>query len=211
MAIDRFLIIVTLLFVLLQDRVNAQETRLAISMKNIDIHSVIKIGTYDELVQCLGVPSIRFDSSLKLVNPKFAKDHPDIPPKQTIACEHLVYDAYEYILVGDSVQLIFIDVKKSEHPIYIDNIHLTNKMTQKEFLSIMESRSYWLKSDYECWVGSIEGHYCTYTPVKNYYFDFKEDPYDHITITFKDKKHWWQNNRIWWIEIPVMKIGGIVH
>ena len=55
MAIDRFLIIVTLLFVLLQDRVNAQETRLAISMKNIDIHSGIAASNGQEWQKEAGI------------------------------------------------------------------------------------------------------------------------------------------------------------
>lgn len=211
MAINRFIVIIFIQIIVCISQVRSQETRMAISMENIDIPSVIKVGTYEQLVRCLGLPQDRFASHINPLNPKYIKNDTYIPPHSTIECEILVYDAFEYILVGDSVQLVFIDVSKSEYPIFLDGICLSRTTKQKEFMLQMKSKGYWLRSDYKCWIGTMESHYCTFEPVNVYHFDFKEDPYSHVLITFKRKRYRRQSERVWWMEIPVMRRCGIIH
>ena len=210
MAINRFFVIFFLL-ILCKVQVQSQETRMAISIESIDIPFVIKVGTYEQLVMCLGSPLDRFVSHINPINPKYIKNNIHVPPQSTIECVVLVYDAFEYIMVGDSVQLVFIDVKNSKYPIFIDGICLSRRTKQKDLMLRMESKGYWLKSDYECWIGAIDSHYNTVEPVSVYHFDFKEDPYSNVLITFKKRRYRWQSERIWWIEIPLMRKCGIIH
>lgn len=211
MAINRISVILFILLFLFTNQAQSQGTRMAISMESIDIPSVIKVGTYEQLVMCLGAPQYHFVSHINPINPKYIENNTHIPPRSTIECEILVYDAFEYIMVGDSVQLVFIDVINSKYQVCIDGVCLSKMTKQKDFMLRMESKGYWMQSDYECCVGAIESHYGTLVPVSVYHFDFKEDPYSHVLITFKRKKCWWQSERIWWIGIPVMRNCGIVH
>lgn len=165
-------------------------------------------GTYSHLIETQGSPTNRFSTTINPINPRCQKAGEFIAPKHKIECEYLVYDAYEYIHVGDSVQLVFIDMRKANVPILINDLSITPKTTQKAFLSGMIKEGLWSEEQSQYKVGEIESHYYTYLKVKNYAIDYEEDPYSPVLFTFYNRTF---DKRIWWIEFPVMRIGGIVH
>ena len=183
--------------------INAQ-----ISMREVYIPDILTIGTYSQLIESLGYPNSQFASTINPINPRCLKEGMVVEPKDTIQCEYLVYDAYEYIRVGDSVQLVFVDLRKSKVPITIMDLVINKKITQKKFLSEITKKGWWSEEQSHYKIGRIESHYYTYSKVKKFGVDFKEDPYSSVVFTFYDRL---LDIRIWWIEFPIMRIGSIIH
>lgn len=179
-----------------------------ISMTEVRIPGVLSIGLYSQLIETLGCPSKQFTSSINPISPRCMKEGMSIAPLNKVKCEYLVYDAYEYVRVGDSVQLVFINLKTANASICINNVVITPKTTQKEFLSKMAKEGWWSEEQKQYKIGEIESHYYTHSKVKNFGIDYKEDPYSSVIFTFYNR---FFDKRIWWIEFPIMRVGGIVH
>lgn len=189
-------------------QLNAQGIKSNISMTDVYISGVITTGTYSQLIESLGYPKSQFSSTINPISPRCLGEGMSIAPECKVQCEYLEYDAYQYICVGDSVQLVFVDLRKTTTPIYIRDMSITPKMTQKVFLSEISKKGWWSEDLSQYKVGEIESHYYTNSKVKNFCIDFKEDPYSSVVFTFYDR---FLDKRIWWIEFPIMRIGGIVH
>lgn len=187
---------------------NAQNNVGVISMTDITIPGVLIIGSYNQLVESQGKPESRFNSRVNPVNERCIKECRYVPPAKAVQCEHLVYEAFEYVRIGDSVQLIFIDLTKTKLPIIIKDLSINSTVSQKKFLSEIKNRGWWSDDANDYKIGRIESHYGTYSNVNNYILDFNENPYSSAIFTFHNKPF---NKKIWWIEFPIMRIGGIVH
>lgn len=179
-----------------------------ISITEVRVPGVLTIGSYSQLIETLGCPNNQFASSINPISPRCLKEGMSIAPMNKVECEYLVYDAYEYVRVGDSVQLVFIDLRKTQSPIYIKDLSIDKSISQKVFLSIITKKGWWSKELSQVKTGSLEYHYCTHTKVKNYVVDYKEDPCSSVVFTFRNRII---DKRIWWIEFPIMRVGGIVH
>ena len=188
-------------------QLNAQSCKCVISLTEVHIPGTITIGTYSQLIELLGYPKSQFFSTINPVSHRCLNEGMSIAPTSKVQCEYLEYDAYEYICVGDSVQLVFVDLRKTTAPIYISDMSITIKKTQKDFLSEITEKGWWSEELSQYKVGEIESHYYTHSKVKNFYIDFKEDPYSSVVFTFYNRLF---DKRIWWIEFPIMRIGGIV-
>lgn len=179
-----------------------------ISMSDIKVPGIIITGTYSQMIESLGIPISKYPSIINPVKSRYlGKDSVEMH-RDEINCEYLVYDAYEYVRIGDSVQLVFIDLRKLRTTMKIKDLYINEKTTQKVFVNEAKRRGWWSDEYIECKVGQMDYHYCTYERVKNYLIDFKEDPYSSLTFTFYNRVF---DKKIWWVEIPVMKIGGILH
>ena len=179
-----------------------------ISLTDVHVPGIITLGTYSQLIELQGYPNSHFASSINPISPKCLKEGDSIIPKHIVQCEYLVYDACEYVRVGDSVQLVFVDLRKTNVPISINGMAVTRKTTQREFLSEITKKVWWSEEQSQYKVGEIESHYYTHSKVKNFGVDYKEDPYSSVIFTFYNRTF---DKRIWWIEFPIMRIGGIVH
>lgn len=185
---------------------HAQPRNYSISMTEIRIPGIITLGKYQDLIELQGIPNVKYYSS---VNPPVSNcTEKTIAPQKKIRCEMLVYDAYEYVHVGDSVQLVFIDLRKSRLTIQIQDLFINERTSQNFFLSEIKKRGWWSDDFVPYKVGEMEYHYCTQSKVKNYLLNFTEDPYSSVTFTFHNL---FFDKKIWWIEFPIMRIGGIVH
>lgn len=189
-------------------KLNAQNNANAISLMDVHVHGLLVCGTYLQLVELQGFPICSFISYINPISPRCQTGGRIIGPKDTIQCEHLIYDACEYIRVGDSVQLVFVDLRKTMATVYINNVVITPKINQKKFLSIITSQGWWPEEQSQYRIGRIESHYYTYSSVKNFSVDFKENPYSSAVFTFYNRLF---DKRIWWIEFPTMIIEGFVH
>ena len=183
--------------------INAQ-----ISMNDIQIPGILTIGSYSKLIESQGYPHSCFTSSITPISQRCLKKGESVAPQYKLQCEYLLYDAYEYVHVGDSVQLVFVDLRKSKAIIYLKDIAITRKITQKEFLSDMAEKGWWSDEMCQYRIGRIESHYYSFSNVKNFSIDYREDPYSPVLFTFYNRIF---DKRIWWIELPIMRIGGIVH
>ncbi len=201
-------LIIALSIVLFARQVCAQGDNNSISMADIHITGMITYGSYTELVASQGCPNSTFASTINPINPKCLNEGEFIAPKHKVQCEYLVYDACEYVRVGDSVQLVFIDLRRTDTPLRINDFVFTQKITQKEFLDAITKKGWWTEELSQYKVGRIESHYYSQSRVKNFCVDFKEDPYSSIVFTFHDRLF---DKKIWWVEFPVMRISGIVH
>ena len=188
--------------------INAQGSNSVISLTDVHIPGIITSGSYSQLIESQGYPNSYFISSINPISLRCLKEGDFIAPKHKVQCDYLVYDAYEYVRVGDSVQLVFVDLRKTDVSICINNLVITKKTTQKGFLSEITKKGWWSEMLSQYKVGEIESHYYTHSKVKNFCIDFKEDPYSSVVFTFYDRLF---DKRIWWIEFPIMRIGGIVH
>lgn len=188
--------------------INAQADSEMISMKDVCIPNVINIGSYSQLISTQGLPKSSFVSTISIVKHGRKGDGEKIAPKYDLECTYLIYDAFEYIRVGDSVQLVFVDFTKTNLPIIIKDFRLDKKTNQSAFLKIIKKRGLWTDEQSNIRIGLIESHYCSNSKVKCYGLDFNEDPYSSVVFTFHDKCI---NRKIWWIEFPIMRFGGIVH
>ena len=187
---------------------NAQPDVATISMADVAIPGVLIIGSYSQLIESEGKPSSRFNSTINPVNKRCIKECGYVPPNKVVQCEHLVYEAFEYVRIGDSVQLIFIDLTKTKLPIHIKDLVIDRTISQKNFLYEIKKRGWWTDDENDYKIGRIESHYGTYNNVNNYMLNFEEDPYSSVIFTFHNKPF---NKKIWWIEFPIMKINRIVH
>lgn len=192
----------------LKAQLNAQSCNFVISLNEVRVPGTITTGTYSQLVESLGYPKSRFFSTINPISHRCLNEGMSIAPKSNVQCEYLEYDAYEYIRIGDSVQLVFVDIEKALTPIYIGDITISSKKSQKVFLSEMTRKGLWSEELSQYKVGEIEFHYYTHSKVKNFCVDFKEDPCSSVVFTFHDS---FLNKNIWWIEFPIMRIDGIVH
>jgi hypothetical protein len=183
---------------------NAQHDVATISMADVAIPGVLIIGSYSQLIESEGKPSSRFNSTINPVNKRCIKECRYVPPAKAVQCEHLVYEAFEYVRIGDSVQLIFIDLTKTKLPIHIKDLVIDRTISQKNFLYEIKKRGWWTDDENDYKIGRIESHYGTYNNVNNYMLNFEEDPYSSVIFTFHDKPF---NKKIWWIEFPIMKIN----
>lgn len=208
MAIDKYVVFLIMELFAFAGMVNAQSHNGMISLAEVRIPGTITTGTYSQLVELLGMPASSFTSTINPIRHKGLKKRIDIAPKDTVQCEYLEYGAYEYLRVGDSVQLVFVDLRKSKSPVYINDMVITPKITQKNFLLEIKERGWWSEDSSQYKVGGIEYHYYTHSKVKNFGVDCKEGPYSSVVFTFYDRLF---DKRIWWIEFPIMRIGGIVH
>lgn len=186
----------------------AQNTSCAISMNDVFIPGILSIGSYSQLIESQGYPNSSFPSTVNPINPLCIKECGFVAPSNVVQCEYLVYDAFEYIHIGDSVQLVFIDLRKTIFPIFIKDFVINRTVSQKEFLYKIKKRGWWSNELDEYKIGKIESHYCTYTDVNCFYLDYAEDPYSSVIFTFYAELF---SNKIWYIEFPVMRIGGIIH
>lgn len=187
---------------------NAQGSNSVISLTDVHIPGIVTIGSYSQLIESQGYPNSHFTSSINPISSRCLKEGDSIAPNHKIQCEYLVYDAYEYVRVGDSVQLVFVDLRKTDISTCIDNVVITKKTTQKLFLSEITKKGWWSEELSQYKVGEVEFHYYTHSKVKNFCVDFKEDPYSSVVFTFYNRIF---DKRIWWIEFPIMRTGGIVH
>ena len=209
MASNRLIIIIFIL-INIPDIANAQSFTKCISLKNVTVSGVITVGTYSQLVHSLGTPNSSFIADLPSLYTKYQKVKDSSTFRQPMRLERLIYDAYEYIRIGDSVQLVFVDLQKSNAEICFDSISLNKRTTQKYFFDQLLKRK-WINKKNDCDydssnIGYIESHYYTYTKVKNIAIDFKEDPHSSVMFTFYNYAF---NKRIWWIEFPIMRIYDI--
>ena len=110
---------------------HAQPRNYSISMTEIRIPGIITLGKYQDLIELQGIPNVKYYSS---VNPPVSNcTEKTIAPQKKIRCEMLVYDAYEYVHVGDSVQLVFIDLRKSRLTIQIQDLFINERTSQNFF------------------------------------------------------------------------------
>ena len=186
----------------------AQCSNVKISMNDIFIPGIITIGSYSQLIESQGCPNSRFNSTVNPINERCIRECGYVLPENVIQCEYLVYDAFEYVRIGDSVQLVFMDLRKTKLPIFINDFVIDKTVNQKEFLSEIKKRGWWSNESDKFKIGKIESHYCTYTDVNCFYLDYIEDPYSSVIFTFYNT---FFNKNIWWIEFPIMRIDGIVH
>lgn len=187
----------------------AQTTDVSISMTGVEIPGVVIIGSYSQLIETQGYPNSRFASKVNPINPRCVEECGYVvSPASVVQCEYLVYEAFEYIHVGDSVQLVFMDLRKAHQSIYIKDFCVARTITSDKFIREIGKRGLWNDELSEYKIGKIESHYCSHTKVNSYYLDFAEDPYSSVIFTFYDT---FFSKKIWWIEFPVMRIGGIVH
>lgn len=177
-------------------------------MFDVKPQGLMIVGPYAQLIKQCGKPNSRFFSKINPINKQCIKHDIDVAPQNQVLCEYLVYDAYEYIHIGDSVQLVFIDIRKTDFPLMIENIPITKTTTQNEFLDMARQNGLWSDSLSYFYIGYIESHYYTNTDVRCYGVDFKEDPYSTVLFAFYNQK---KDKRIWWIEFPIMRLNGIVH
>ena len=112
----------------------AQNTSCAISMNDVFIPGILSIGSYSQLIESQGYPNSSFPSTVNPINSLCIKECGFVPPSNVVQCEYLVYDAFEYIHIGDSVQLVFIDLRKTIFPIFIKDFVINRTVSQKEFL-----------------------------------------------------------------------------
>lgn len=208
MTIRRFILAFIINLFAFIGYINAQESNSAISFTDVQIPGVITLGSYSQLIESQGYPNSCFTSSINPISSRFLKEGDFIAPKHKIHCDYLVYDAYEYVRVGDSVQLVFVDLRKTDVSICINNMVIAKKITQKSFLSEITKKRWWSEELSHYKSGRIEYHYYTHSKVKNFCVDFKENPYSSVVFTFYDRLF---DKRIWWIEFPVMRTNGIVH
>lgn len=208
MAADKILLTFGIGLLAFASTVNAQKDKCVISMTDFRIPGMMTIGTYSQLIESHGQPQSRFVSFVNPINPICMEKGESIAPKEKVQCEHLVYDAYEYIQIGDSVQLIFVDLRKLKIPVYVKDKAITSNTTQKDFLLEMTRMGLWEKELCQFNTGFIEYHYCTRSRVKNYLIEYKEDPHSSVVFTFNNCFY---NKKIWWVEFPIMRLGGIVH
>ena len=208
MAINKFIVFLIIELFTFTGIVNAQSDSGMISLTEVHIPGTITIGTYSQLIELQGKPVSSFTSTINSISPRCLNERIVIAQKNKVQCEYLTYDAYEYLRVGDSVQLVFVDMRKTKTPIYIRGMVITSKITQKAFLLEIIKKGWWSEEQDQYKVGEIESHYYTYSKVKNYGIDFKENPYSSVVFTFYDRLF---DKKIWWIEFPIMRIGGIVH
>ena len=208
MTIKRFILAFIIGSFVLTCQLNAQNNKCVISLTEVHVPGTITTGTYSQLIELLGYPKSRFFSTINPSSPRCLNEGITIAPISKVQCEYLEYDAYEYICVGDSVQLVFVDLRKTTTPIHISDMSITPKITQKDFLLEITDKGWWSKELSQYKVGKIESHYYTHSKVKNFCVDCKEDPYSSVVFTFYDRLF---DKRIWWIEFPIMRIGGIVH
>lgn len=207
---NRLIIIIIFILINIPNIANAQSFTKCISLKNVIVSGVITVGTYSQLVDSLGTPNSSFIADLPPLHTKYQKVKDTSTFTQSMQLERLIYDAYEYIRIGDSVQLVFVDLQKSNVEICFDSICLNKRTTQKLFFDQLLKRGFFNKKnecDYDSSnIGYIESHYYTHTKVKNITIDFKEDPYSSVMFTFYNYAF---NKKIWWIELPIMRIDGI--
>ena len=97
----------------------AQCSNVKISMNDIFIPGIITIGSYSQLIESQGCPNSRFNSTVNPINERCIRECEYVPPANVVQCEYLVYDAFEYIHIGDSVQLVFMDLRETKLPIFI--------------------------------------------------------------------------------------------
>lgn len=188
--------------------INAQGDSDMISMNDVRIPNVLIIGSYSQLISSQGFPKTCYASTINSVKHGRNGDGGKIAPKNDLECTYLIYDAFEYICVGDSVQLVFVDFSKTNLTIIIKDIRLEKNINQTTFLKKIKKHGLWSDERNNTHIGLIESHYCSNAKVKCYGLDFEEDPYSLVIFTFHDKCI---NRKIWWIEFPIMRIGGIVH
>lgn len=188
--------------------VNAQGDNEMISLVDVQIPGIITYGAYSQLLEMQGEPKKRFTTFINPINPECLVDGVAIAPKNKTRVEYLIYDAYNYIHVGDSVQLVFVDLRKTKHSICIKDVVLSAKTTQTVFISEISQKGWWSDGQSHYMVGGIESHYYTHSNIRTFGVDFKEDPYTSVCFAFYDRLF---DKRIWWIEFPIMRIGGIVH
>lgn len=208
MATNKFSLLLIIELFIFTGNIKAQSDNGMISLKEVHVPGTITTGTYSQLTELLGYPKSRFPSTINPISPSCLNEGVSIAPKNKVSCEYLEYDAYEYIRVGDSVQLVFIDLRKATTPIYIDDMVISSQITQKQFLSEITKKGWWPGKQNQYKVGGMDFHYYTYARVKNIGIDYKENPYSSVVFTFYDCLF---DKKIWWIEFPIMRIGGIVH
>lgn len=186
----------------------AQNTDYSISMTDVKIPGVIIIGSYNQLIESQGLPNHKFNSTVNPINERCINECGYVSPANVVQCEYLIYDAFEYLHVDDSVQLVFVDLRKINLPIYIDDLEIVKSLNQNKFISKISKKGWWNDECSEYKIGKIESHYCTYIDVNCFHLDYAEDPYSSVIFTFYNT---FFNKKIWWIEFPIMRIGGIIH
>ena len=201
--------ILSILMCLLSFLINIRaQNNKSVSMFDVSIPGVIIVGSYTQLIELQGKPNSSFFSTVNPINPRCTKECGIVSPVNKLQCEYLIYDAFEYLHVGDSVQLVFVDLRKTDLSVYIDDLEIVKSLNQNKFISKISKKGWWNDECSEYKIGKIESHYYTYTDVNCFYLDYAEDPYSSVIFTFYNT---FFNKKIWWIEFPIIRIGGIVH
>ena len=207
MFINKKILSISICLLFFSINIRAQNNE-SVSMFDVNIPGIVVVGSYTQLIELQGKPNSSFEYTLNPINSRCIKECGYVLPVNVVQCKYLVYDAFEYIYIGDSVQLVFIDLRKIKLPIFIKDFVIDRTVTQKKFIYEIKKRGWWSYELDECKIGKIESHYCTYTDVNCFHLDYAEDPYSSVIFTFYNT---FFNKKIWWIEFPIMRIGGIVH
>ena len=190
----------------------AQELPHLISIDKIASKDIIVRGSYCDLVSAYGSPS----NVLRFAHSDVQQSASGLQMQKYDSLSYLIYDGYSYIRKNDSVQLVFIDFKKTSKEITIGGIKLCKRSKIDDIVSQLQSLNIINSSlnDDEAY-GTIEGHYLTYTKVKVLYLAaktqskaLKESPSPTATgrtasvaLCFYRRLF---NKRLWYCEIPLV-------
>ena len=207
MAIKLSFVVFLLISGALLNKTYAQ-TNKPISMSEIHIPGLFNIGTYSQLISAHGLPKTSFVTTMNPVMHKKIDEDKRKVSASALECTHLIYEAFEYVRIKDSVQLVFVDFTKADISLFLRGYEFDKHTNQEFFLKSLIRMGLWSEEHGDIYIGLIESHYCSNARVKCYGVGFEEDPYSSIVLAFHDKCY---NRKIWWIEIPIMRVNGIVH
>lgn len=176
-----------------------------LSISDFSSDDIIVMGTYEELVNKMGKPEKYSDTYAYSI----IKD-------SSIRISGISYDGITYIRHNDSVQLSFVDLRRSSvkltlqisggEPLTIDSNTLCEDFYAYMDKYVFSGGNYHILSD-EDKMSFFEGHYMT--EGKYYALGFVSDTLDKrhsntIVPVFTS-----QDKRLWYIEFPVVDMGGL--
>lgn len=166
-------------------------------LKDFSSEDILVKTSYEDMLNRYGKPISEKEASYK--------------PRNIDSLIHIVHELYEgfsYIRYGDSVQLHFIDFNSTNYRMWLREFPLKNSTRIKSLVKYLSFEHYLGSSTQDEELFSyIEGHYCTYKKVKVVCLSNINGAPDHICICFRNSIF---DKTLWYIELPIILLGGIV-
>lgn len=170
-----------------------------VTLDDFSSDNLIIKGTYHDIVSSYGTPQKEVEIAYVLKN----QGH-----KDTIDLTYIAYKDHSYVRFKDSVQLYFVDLKRSHFNICLKGLLLNAKTKAPALLWHLHSQRVIDATVPEDELFSyIEGHYCTYKKVKVLNLPNPLYKYDCISICFSNS---FFDKKLWYIEFPIVIKNGII-
>ncbi len=170
-----------------------------VTLDDFSSDNLIIKGTYNDIISSYGIPKKKVDFKYTIHNEA---------QNDTIECTYIAYENHSYVCYKDSVQLDFVDLKRSHYTLRLKDIHLdanTDASILVWYLYLIGKGNI-IGPEGELF-SHIEGHYCTYNKVKILCLGCTHDMGRPISICFSDSL---LDKRLWYIEFPIIIPHGIV-